>query len=532
RPRAPSRPRAPRLPGPAMGKKGERGAKEKTAAALEEEARNAEYQCTGVLEQDFAELCARAGFQEIPKVVMRPHPHAVTPVPPVSAEEPDPQAEREGQSILLQTQWKYNYFRPAIQVEQEHEDPRSTREIFIRTGWKIEEKMLAVFAKCLPALAHLQAIHLWKVGLTDETFLSLLSILTLALEGNPLPMRSFYKLISEETNLAHLSLRNNNIDDEAVLLMGQALSSLRGSNKNLVSINLSYNHITDVGATHIANVRLVGAEQPHCPFGRSPPAVLGPFALTHTEVVERRRLLLEKECQERCRLPQRHSETKSERPTSHLSNTAIDKLQAAKTTKATNKKKVRTGDSVFQEPAKKEEKGQVSGAAVVQAAAAAQAKKDDAKQAKKGPCTPLPLQPSVRGKGTKSGNKDKRTQVLEVEVTEPTEMVNPLLEPAEYRDGKVFLPGNRVLIYLNLMRNRITETGLKAFLATVEQQASRVTSGGRGPVGLLRLSLGKNSCPADSKTLARIQELMMLRDPLPKTGAATRAPEEELAAAL
>ncbi|XP_044278544.1 leucine-rich repeat-containing protein 71 [Varanus komodoensis] len=397
--------------------------------------------------------------------------------------------------------------------------------------------MLAVFAKCLPALAHLQAIHLWKVGLTDETFLSLLSILpscatlkTLALEGNPLPMRSFYKLISEETNLAHLSLRNNNIDDEAVLLMGQALSSLRGSNKNLVSINLSYNHITDVGATHIANGlrlnrSLLSLSLAHNQIGDEGATrlaeVLGPFALTHTEVVERRRLLLEKECQERCRLPQRHSETKSERPTSHLSNTAIDKLQAAKTTKATNKKK---------EPAKKEEKGQVSGAAVVQAAAAAQAKKDDAKQAKK--AVPAADQKAVRGKGTKSGNKDKRTQVLEVEVTEPTEMVNPLLEPAEYRDGKVFLPGNRVLIYLNLMRNRITETGLKAFLATVEQQASRVTSGGRGPVGLLRLSLGKNSCPADSKTLARIQELMMLRDPLPKTGAATRAPEEELAAAL
>lgn len=58
--------------------------------------------------------------------------------------------------------------------------------------------------------------------------------------------------------MAHLSLRNNCMDDQAVLLIGQALSSLRSSNKNLVSINLSYNHITDVGATHLANVRLLG----------------------------------------------------------------------------------------------------------------------------------------------------------------------------------------------------------------------------------------------------------------------------------
>lgn len=59
-------------------------------------------------------------------------------------------------------------------------------------------------------------------------------------------------------SLAHLSLRNNGMDDQAVLLIGQALSSLRSSNKNLASINLSYNHITDVGATHLANVRPLG----------------------------------------------------------------------------------------------------------------------------------------------------------------------------------------------------------------------------------------------------------------------------------
>lgn len=58
--------------------------------------------------------------------------------------------------------------------------------------------------------------------------------------------------------MAHLSLRNNNIDDQAALLIGQALSSLRSSNKSLVSINLSYNHIADAGATHLANVRLWG----------------------------------------------------------------------------------------------------------------------------------------------------------------------------------------------------------------------------------------------------------------------------------
>ena len=31
-------------------------------------------------------------------------------------------------------------------------------------------------------------------------------------------------------------------------------------------------------------------------------------------------------------------------------------------------------------------------------------------------------------------------------------MVNPLLEPVEHRDGKVFMPGNKVLLHLNLLR--------------------------------------------------------------------------------
>lgn len=37
-------------------------------------------------------------------------------------------------------------------------------------------------------------------------------------------------------------------------------------------------------------------------------------------------------------------------------------------------------------------------------------------------------------------------------MAEATEMVNPLLEPAEHRDGRVFMPGNKALLHLNLLR--------------------------------------------------------------------------------
>ncbi|XP_060125484.1 leucine-rich repeat-containing protein 71 isoform X2 [Zootoca vivipara] len=423
-----------------MGKKGERGARDK-AAALEEEARNAarraehgeeEYQCTGILEQDFLELCTRAGFQEIPKVTLRPHPNSFA-----VQEEPDPLAEREWPYIIAQIQCKYAFFRPTIQVDLEHEDPKTTKEIFIR-NWKIEDKMLGIFAKCLPTLSHLQAIRLWKVGLTDVTFLSLLSIVptcstlkTLAVEGNPMRERLYHKLISEETNLAHVSLRSNEIDDEAALLIGQALSTLKSSNKNLASINLSYNHITDVGAGYIANgLRLnrsllslsLAHNQIKDEGALKLAEVLGPFALTHMEVVERRRLLLEKEGQERSRLSQRHAELRSERPSSHMSNTTLDKLQTAKTTKGTVKKKEKEKEKEEEKKEKKEkelpkkdDKGQASAATAATATTAAQSKKEDSKQAKK--AAPPADQKAARGKGAKSGTKDKKAQVIEVEVT-------------------------------------------------------------------------------------------------------------------
>ncbi|EMP31343.1 Platelet endothelial aggregation receptor 1 [Chelonia mydas] len=476
-----------------MGKKGDRGAKDKVAGvSLEEEGKNAakrtdqhgeeEYQCTGLLEQDFNELCSRAGLTRIPKVTVRLQSVCNLFLP----EESDTLAEKEVPANLTQIQSKYAYFQPCIQTEVEHDDPKSTREIFLR-GWKIEERMLAVFSKCLPALANLQAVHLWKVGLTDLSLLSLIAILPNC----------------PNLKLAHVSLRNNNIGNADAKLIGQALSTLKSSNKSLVSLTLSFNHISDLGAGYIAEV-------------------LGPFALTHTEVVERRRLLLEKESQERSRSPLRHADAKSsERPSSLVSNTTIDKLQSAKQSKSGSKKK---------EPSKKEEKAQANtagGGGVVGGPAFVPAKKEDAKQAKKTVSTPE--QKVIRGKGTKSGAKEKRSLPPELEVVEPTEIVNPLLEQAEHRDGKVFLPGNRVLISLNLTWNQITEQGLKAFLAAMEsqQQASKSTAGVKSQTGLLRLSLGKNHFPPDSKTFAKLQELMLPRDPT--YSQLSKAPDEELA---
>ncbi|XP_073896370.1 leucine-rich repeat-containing protein 71 isoform X8 [Macaca fascicularis] len=512
-------PRAPR-PGTqkssgAVTKKGERAAKEKPATVLppvgEEEPKSPEeYQCTGVLEIDFAELCTRWGYTDFPKVVNRPRPHPPF-VPSASLSEKatldDPRLS--GSCSLNSLESKYVFFRPTIQVELEQEDSKSVKEIYIR-GWKVEERILGIFSKCLPPLTQLQAINFWKVGLTDKTLTTFIELLPLC---------------SSTLRIAHLSLRNNNIDDRGAQLLGQALSTLHSCNRTLVSLNLGFNHIGDEGAGYIAdglrlNRSLLWLSLAHNRIqdkgALKLAEVLRAFELTHTEVVERRRLLLEKGTQERSRSPSssRHGDSKTDREKSQMvgiSNSALvdktDKTQTMKTPKGLGKKKEKSW-----ELAKKEEKSG-SGQSPTQGTP----KKEDATKAGKGKVT-IPEQKPSRIKGIKIGSREKRSILPESEqlVVEATEVINPLLEPVEHRDGKVFMPGNKVLLHLNLLRNRITEVGLEGFLATVQYQMqfSKAKSVSKGPVGLLWLSLAKNCFAPQCPAYAIIQELMLPRDPI------------------
>ncbi|XP_045401406.1 leucine-rich repeat-containing protein 71 isoform X10 [Lemur catta] len=444
-PRAP-RPGAQKSSG-AVTKKGERAAKEKPATALppvgEEEPKNPEeYQCTGVLETDFAELCTRSGYTDFPKVVTRPRPHPT--------------------------------FVPSASMSEK------------------------------PALGGAGAGG-QQVG-----------------EGNLHPRLEGG---GSDSGIAHLSLRNNNINDHGAKLLGQALSTLHSCNRTLVSLNLGFNHIGDKGAGYIAdglrlNRSLLWLSLAHNRIqdqgALKLAEVLRPFPLTHTEVVERRRLLLERGTQERLRSPSssRHGDSKAEREKSQVMGISsmvladkMDKMQAMKTPKGLGKKKDKPGEMV-----KKEEKSG-SGPSPTQGAP----KKEDTTKAGKGKVT-IPEQKPTKGKGTKTGNKEKRSILLESEqlVAEATEVVNPLLEPVEHRDGKVFMPGNKVLLHLNLVRNSITEMGLEGFLAAVQYQVkfSKAKSASKGPVGLLWLSLAKNCFAPQCLAYAMIQELMLPRDPI------------------
>ncbi|XP_076430496.1 leucine-rich repeat-containing protein 71 isoform X18 [Peromyscus maniculatus bairdii] len=440
---------SPRTPRPgaqkssgAITKKGDRAAKEKPATALpplgEEEPKNPEeYQCSGVLETDFAELCIRSGYTDFPKVVTRPRPNQNFVLSASMSEKPTQDDQRLSASCSQNSlESKYVFFRPTIQVEVEQEDSKAVKEIYIR-GWKLEDRILGIFSKCLPSLSQLQAINLWKVGLTDKTLTTFIALLPLC---------------SSTLRISHLSLRNNSIDDHGAQLLGQALSTLNNSNRTLVSLNLGFNHIGDEGAGYIAdglrlNRSLLWLSLAHNRIqdkgALKLAEVLRPFELTHTEVVERRRLLLEKGTQERSsRSPSssRHGDSKTEREksqTAGISNVTLvdkpEKMQTLKAPKGLGKKKEKSGEVV-----KKEEK---SGPG--QSPTQGTPKKEDATKAGKGKVT-IPEQKMSKGKGMKTGSKEKRSILLESElVVEATEMVNPLLEPVEHRDGKVFMPGNK-----------------------------------------------------------------------------------------
>ncbi|CAN2391366.1 Leucine rich repeat containing 71 [Pristimantis euphronides] len=497
-----------------------------------------DYQCTGNLEQDFTVLCSCLGYTEIPKLIPRLRP----PITPASdknmfADEYDYTSDKDSQSSAGPNKDRYSYFKPCIRVELDSDDGRSIREISIR-GWKIDDKMMGIFAKCLPALPNLHKINFWNAGLTDTTFSSFVNILqhcpsvkVISLEGNPLPEQSYYKLIADDLGLVHISLRNNQISDDGARLISRALQSLKLTNKNLTTLVLSFNHISDLGAGYIAqalrfNRSLLCFSLSNNQIGDQGALalaeVLGHFELTHAEIVERRRLLLEKEAQEQPRSPaiSGHTDAKNERPLSHHSSSAVDKGEKSQTQKAkssVSKKKDKEKDTPKKED-KTNASNVASGASVV-AMHPGPNKKEDPKTTKKQ--TTNSDQKSIRLKAVKSATK--RATLLEQEPVESAEVTNPLLEQAEFRDGKIFLPGNKVLISLNLSRNRVTEEGLKAFLRALETQVQETKSASvaRTRTGLLRLCLAKNKFPAECSTYAQIQEIMLSRDPIHKSSSSS-----------
>ncbi|XP_068431940.1 leucine-rich repeat-containing protein 71 [Clinocottus analis] len=430
------------------------------------------YQCSGHVETDFYGLCALLDMKDIPAVTTRPSTSSTTEPERVTVPSEDCQSQLNAAPL-----WS----KPRLQVEVENEDPLSANKLKV-LGWKVDEKIARVLQKMFPSLSKLQSLHFWQAGLTDQMVVSLVDTVSLCsnlravtLEGNHLPEQSYHLLLSEDSVLTHLSLRNNRMGDKGAQLIGSALSTTRSSNKNLLSLNLAFNSIGDAGATHIAQglrfnrgLLILSLCNNHIgDLGAAHlAAILGEFALTHEEVVERRKMLLE-----------RPQSVEPEQPADEVHSVA----SCTSLCKGENKGKKK-------ETSKKDEKPVVV--------------KENPKSQKKSSDT------KTQSKTVKHGEQEKAPTVPEVcPQEEVMEVVNPLLDQqVQYRDGELFLPGNKVLNSLNLAGNRITKKALPLFLKSLEMQ-------GEGE-GLLRLSLQRNHFPLDCEYYVKITELMTLRDPL------------------
>ncbi|XP_074661954.1 leucine-rich repeat-containing protein 71-like [Tubulanus polymorphus] len=512
--------------------------------------------CNGNFMNDFTELCRRNSLIVIPPVRPRPkRPPTPSIIPTHDSKdskkgkekqtiqelEPEPELDENGEPPepppkTYTVKDKFDYFKPCVQVEMDHHDKHDTvTEVFIR-GWLVDEPMINVLKQCFITMDRLHSLHFWRTGFTASTVSTIAAFLPqcvnircLVLEGNPVTEENYWELIAADSSLQNLSLRHNGITDKGARGIGQQLGHINHSNNKIISLNLNNNRISDEGAIYISDGLRVnrtllclslsnneisdrGAEK----FAQ----VLSRFILTHEEIVERRKLIGEKGSSlivdhQKSATASRRGDSK-DRPGSVRSGT--DKSEK-KRDKSSSKKKDDKKDEKTK--GKKEEKN-VSKKVFVLAAVT---KFGLSSSSGRGSGASVTADSKTKGKD-KKGGKDKKAGggavVAEIEQIDVSETINPLLEPVTVvNTSHLQIPGNRVLISLNLSRNNIGETGMKALLLAIQDQISLLlkTSG----TGLMRLSLHKqNKCHVNSSsTYQELNEIMIARDPFHKPAVKT-----------
>ncbi|XP_075867737.1 leucine-rich repeat-containing protein 71 isoform X2 [Nelusetta ayraudi] len=460
------------------------------------------YQCTGNVERDVPELCALLGIKDVPLFNIK------RPSPPVLDEESELKRSQSYAANL--------WLVPFLEVEQETEDPLSTKNLKV-SGWKVDKKSIRVLQKVLPSLSKLQGLKFWQAGIKNQTVMTLINTVplcsnlrTLAIESNPLADHVYYKMISADTPLTHLSLRCNQIGDEGARLIGLALSNTTSANKNLLSLNLAFNSIGDAGAAHIAKglrlnrtlVFLSLLNNQIGDYGATRLAeTLAEFALTHDEVLERRKLLLEKSQALAAAMSSLRQDSDQSPEEQHLGASSTSLCGGKQDGKARKKE----APKKTKKPAGKE--NTKAGKKDVKAS---QGKDKGAQEAQEAGLVivlyfmtfDFTLILIHAEQKTYFFLQDNQNPQNEAEM----EKAHPLLDPlVQCRDGEVFLPGNTTLASLNLAGNKLTTNSLDPFLKSLEMQSEG---------GLLRLCLERNRFTTDCGIYLLIKELLGLRDPL------------------
>nr|XP_034320777.1 leucine-rich repeat-containing protein 71 isoform X24 [Crassostrea gigas] len=493
------------------------------------------YSCTGNFQADFTELCRRTGMATIPAVVHRARPP--TQAAPESSKpekgkdkgksaitepEPEPELDTEGENAepppkTYVVKDKFEFFKPCVQVEMENYDKGETvTEIYIR-GWKIDDVMMNTLKQCWSVMEKLHTINLWNTGLNGETVSimastlpSIVNLRTLILDGNVVKEENWHELITDESPVQNLSLRHCGITDLGAKSIGEALGTVKRANTKLVSLNLAGNQISDQGAVDIANGlrmnrTLMSLSLASNQIGDKGAVKLGEvlsrFPLSHEEVVERRKQKSSMGSPDRNKSPppSRRADSK-DRPGSVRSSSQHDKNDKSKQKQSAKTKK--DAGKGGKEPAKEEEKHDKS-----------KGKKDDKGAAKKASLV-ADTKNAAKGK-TKGKDKGKPSQA-EPEDMGDSSFINPLTDEADFIEGQLWVPGNRLLINLNLSRNQIGEQGMAAILKAMQYQTTLSLGSKSGGTGLMRICVFKNKISSESDIVRKINDIMLPKDPFYK----------------
>nr|XP_034320776.1 leucine-rich repeat-containing protein 71 isoform X22 [Crassostrea gigas] len=499
------------------------------------------YSCTGNFQADFTELCRRTGMATIPAVVHRARPP--TQAAPESSKpekgkdkgksaitepEPEPELDTEGENAepppkTYVVKDKFEFFKPCVQVEMENYDKGETvTEIYIR-GWKIDDVMMNTLKQCWSVMEKLHTINLWNTGLNGETVSimastlpSIVNLRTLILDGNVVKEENWHELITDESPVQNLSLRHCGITDLGAKSIGEALGTVKRANTKLVSLNLAGNQISDQGAVDIANGlrmnrTLMSLSLASNQIGDKGAVKLGEvlsrFPLSHEEVVERRKQKSSMGSPDRNKSPppSRRADSK-DRPGSVRSSSQHDKNDKSKQKQSAKTKK--DAGKGGKEPAKEEEKHDKS-----------KGKKDDkgaAKKDTKSGKASLVADTKNAAKGKTKGKDKGKPSQAEPEDMGDSSFINPLTDEADFIEGQLWVPGNRLLINLNLSRNQIGEQGMAAILKAMQYQTTLSLGSKSGGTGLMRICVFKNKISSESDIVRKINDIMLPKDPFYK----------------
>ncbi|XP_052694568.1 leucine-rich repeat-containing protein 71-like isoform X8 [Crassostrea angulata] len=553
-----------------MGKKVEKslkGEKNQSAVSQDEEDPNKTpepYSCTGNFQADFTELCRRTGMATIPAVVHRARPP--TQAAPESSKpekgkdkgksaitepEPEPELDTEGENAepppkTYVVKDKFEFFKPCVQVEMENYDKGETvTEIYIR-GWKIDDVMMNTLKQCWSVMEKLHTINLWNTGLNGETVSimastlpSIVNLRTLILDGNVVKEENWHELITDESPVQNLSLRHCGITDLGAKSIGEALGTVKRANTKLVSLNLAGNQISDQGAVDIANGlrmnrTLMSLSLASNQIGDKGAVKLGEvlsrFPLSHEEVVERRKQKSSMGSPDRNKSPppSRRADSK-DRPGSVRSSSQHDKNDKSKQKQSAKTKK--DAGKGGKEPAKEEEKHDKSKGKKDDKGAAKKAVEEESRKTQhrgsiskdkggnttgrsSGASLVADTKNAAKGK-TKGKDKGKPSQA-EPEDMGDSSFINPLTDEADFIEGQLWVPGNRLLINLNLSRNQIGEQGMAAILKAMQYQTTLSLGSKSGGTGLMRICVFKNKISSESDIVRKINDIMLPKDPFYK----------------